>query len=78
MDKEKAHAVLSISMQFSCPKCDAYLDAFSEEETGIINDEGQLWKIIDNRFNSDAWKNLGMEVTCYKCKHEFIFDSMEY
>lgn len=76
---DKVGGTLHVSINFSCPKCDAYLDAFNDEETGILNDEGQLWKIIDaGSTSSDTWKNLGIEVTCHKCKHDFLFDELEY
>ena len=80
MDKEKVCGSLSVSINFYCPKCDAWLDAFSEEETNVVNDEGQLWNLINARGagSRDAWKNLGFEVTCHKCKHEFLFDELEY
>lgn len=77
-DKQKVTGTLRVDINFECPKCEAYLDAFSEEETGIVNDEGQLWKVINDTRSTGAWKNLGLEVTCHKCRHEFIFDEMEY
>ena len=75
---EKVMGSLSVSIQFECPKCEAYLDAFSEAETGIVNDEGQLWRVINDSRRAGAWENLGFEVECFKCKHKFIFDKMEY
>jgi hypothetical protein len=78
VSKKKVTGSLSVSINFECPKCEAWLDAFSEEETGVVNDEGQLWEVLTTTGGEGAWSKLGFEVTCYKCKHEFLFDEMEY
>lgn len=76
----KVKGTLHVSIDFSCPKCDAYLDAFDEDETGIMNDEGQLWEIITGwrGRKGKGWKNLNEEAKCGKCGHEFIWDELEY
>lgn len=75
---DKVCGNLSVSIHFECPKCGEYLDAFNDEETNIVNDEGQLWDIIKRSRAIDGWKNLAIEAKCFKCNHEFLFDEMEY
>lgn len=73
-------ATLHVEIMVTCPnkECEEYLDLFNEEETGVINDEGQLWNIIHDSRRSGGWRNLGIECVCYKCKTEFTVDEMEY
>lgn len=76
----KITAQLHVSMMFNCPKCDDYLDLF---DIDWMNDEGQLWSLINAKYKYDEnpWENLsqdGDEFECPKCKQLLSLDKLEY
>ena len=78
---KKVMGRLSVSINFECPNCEMCLDAFDDQDSGVDNDEGQLWDLINARANdrvNDPWKNIGIDGQCIKCKKDFILDELEY
>jgi hypothetical protein len=71
-------ATIHLDIMVTCPneECEEYLNLFSELETGVINDEGELWELV-RKTNYQDWKNLGIKCVCWKCKTEFVVDEME-
>jgi hypothetical protein len=76
---EKVIGSLSVSIWVECPKCENSMELF---DLDYVNDEGQLWKIIEGWRGKRGceWENLGVEITCdnKECNHEFIFDELIY
>ena len=77
---KKATGNLSIHIFVDCPECGEQLDLFNDSDAGPVNEEGELWKVIDNRYINDVsnWDNVDMEVECQKCDKLFTFDKLEY
>lgn len=77
---KKATGRLDVSIIVDCPYCDEYLDLFIEEDANVLNDEGQLWSLINasNDRGHNPWKDIDIKCTCHKCKKDFVFDELEY
>lgn len=78
MSREKLTGSLSTNIYVTCPKCEEFIDLFDIEH---LNDEGQLWKVINGRYfkdDRDSWRDLEMDFDCPKCKAELTFDELEY
>jgi hypothetical protein len=72
---KKAKGNLYVSINLDCPECGEYLDLF---EIDSANDDQQLWKVIECWRKDGAWESIEQEITCPKCKNEFLWDSLEY
>lgn len=71
----KVNGILYTKILIDCPKCEDIIDLF---EIDYMNDEGQLWGVIDCWKKDKGWENLDMKFDCPKCKSEITFDTLEY
>ena len=75
---KKAIGNLSVHIFVDCPHCQEQLDLFDDCDAGCVNEEGELWRVIEKHRTRGGWENLEMEVECQKCNKLFFFDELEY